>query len=220
MTSAAADPARKWDDRYQSKPPAFEVHPLVDEVLGFGLPVGSAVDIACGRSGNALALAARGIQVTCVDISGVALDQLMQEARRRRLADLIRPVQADLDSWQPGPDRYGLVLCTYFWTAPIFRRAIGALVPNGLVAWESFEVAAAGHGAKEWKIRAGEPASLLSAHFEVLIDEAGTHPGHGPHVRRFVARHRRRRAVAGTHRVGALCRRRADPRPTATDSRW
>jgi methylase of polypeptide subunit release factors len=102
----------KWDLRYSKESGAF---PAPDEFLVTHeetLKSGRALDVACGRGGNALFLAERCYGVDAVDISFQALYQLQAEAIRRGLD--IRCVAADLD-WYPLPrDLYDLVIVFYF----------------------------------------------------------------------------------------------------------
>ena len=77
-----SDPSReRWDKRWagerahaSTEPSAF----LVGEVAA--LPVGRALDVACGAGRNAVWLARRGWQVTAVDFSEVALRAARQLA--------------------------------------------------------------------------------------------------------------------------------------------
>ena len=128
----------RWDARYAGAAPSFQPHRLAQRALGPGLPgglvpAGTVADLACGPSGSALLAAAQGRQVTAVDVSGVALDLLGQEARRRGLADLITLVHADLASWRPDPAGNALVLCTGFWDRAVFAVATRATAPGGVL---------------------------------------------------------------------------------------
>ena len=59
----------RWNARYAGgSVPSFALHPLVVRALATDLPDGPVADLACGASGSALLAAARGRQVTAVDI--------------------------------------------------------------------------------------------------------------------------------------------------------
>jgi SAM-dependent methyltransferase len=126
VSSGESDRAR-WNARYDGFPATFAAHPLAVAALARPLPAGPVLDLACGASGSALALAAAGRQVTAVDISDVALDLLAAEAWRRGLAGLIDLVHADLGRWRPEPARYALVLCTGYWDREVFAAASAAV---------------------------------------------------------------------------------------------
>jgi tellurite methyltransferase len=126
----------KWDLRYSKESGAF---PTPDEFLVTHeeiLRSGRALDVACGRGGNALYLAERCYSVDAVDISFQALCQLQAEAIRRGLD--IRCVTADLD-WYPIPrDLYDLVIVFYFFSKPLMRSIGDALKQGGLIFYATF----------------------------------------------------------------------------------
>jgi hypothetical protein len=70
------------------------------------------LELACGRPGSALALAAMGRDGLAVDISGLALGPVAGEAARRGLAPRITTVLADVPSYDSGRSRFALVLAT------------------------------------------------------------------------------------------------------------
>jgi SAM-dependent methyltransferase len=195
----------RWNARYAGSTPSFRPHPLAEQVLGpipagpvpagpdlLGGPVpdGPMADLACGPSGSALLAAARGRQVTAVDVSAVALGLLGQEARRRGLAGRITLVHADLASWQPDPAGYALVLCTGFWDPAVLAVAVRATKPGGVLGWEAFTVAARQARPtlnRAWCLGPGEPAVLLPSGFTVLSQQDLPGPDHGDR-RRLLAR--------------------------------
>jgi SAM-dependent methyltransferase len=151
--------------------PSFEAHPLAVRTLAMDLPDGPVADLACGPSGSALLAAASGRPVTAVDVSQVALGLLRAEALRRGLDHLITLVHADLAVWRPEPRSYALVLCTGFWSAPVFAAAAGAVASGGMIGWEAFTAEARRTRPSlppEWCLAPGEPASLLPGEFTVI----------------------------------------------------
>jgi SAM-dependent methyltransferase len=162
----------RWNARYAGgPPPSFTAHPLAVRALAMDLPAGPIADLACGTSGTALLAAAGGRQVTAVDVSELALGMLREEARLRGLAGLITFVHADLAAWRPEPRGCALLLCTGFWSAPVFAAAAVAVAPGGILGWEAFTVEARRSRPglpPEWCLRPGEPASLLPADFTVI----------------------------------------------------
>lgn len=145
------------------------------------LPDGPVLDLASGPSGSALLFASLGRQVTAIDVSDVALGMLSAEARRRGVGDLVTLVHADLPSWRPaGDEGYALVLCTGYFARSVFAVAATAVAPGGLLGWEAFTLAARRDRPRlpaEWCLGPGEPASLLTAGFDVISqDDVGAEP--------------------------------------------
>lgn len=71
----------EWDERYAASERIWSGHPngaLVAEVTG--LPPGRGLDVGCGEGADAVWLAARGWDVTALDVSGVALDRARAHA--------------------------------------------------------------------------------------------------------------------------------------------
>lgn len=164
----------RWNARYEEHAPSFAPHSLAVSALAMNLPAGPVLDLACGPSGSALAAAAAGRHVTAVDVADVALKLLAAEADSRGLAGLISLVHADLVTWRPRPLSYAVVLGTGYWDRAVFTAAAGAVMPGGVLAWEAFTEEARLYRPEfpaQWCLRPGEPASLLAADFDVVIDK-------------------------------------------------
>ncbi|CAL9610022.1 hypothetical protein SUDANB121_05630 [Nocardiopsis dassonvillei] len=141
-----------WESRYRdddpSAPlpapgPAFTA--LIKELLP-GAPPGSgpdgaprALELACGRGGDALWLASAGWHVTAVDISEHALAALAERARRAGVGDRLAVERHDLARSAPRPARWDLVCSNHFHTVvdldrdAVLRRAARSVVPGGLL---------------------------------------------------------------------------------------
>jgi SAM-dependent methyltransferase len=175
MEPVARDDSARWNARYGTDyVPSFEPHPVALSALALAPPPGPVLDLACGPSGSALAAAEAGRHVTAVDISDVALGLLEAEAARRGLAGLIALVRADLNVWRPGPASFAVVLCTGYWDRELFAAAAGAPYPGGLLGWQALTEAARADRPQlpaQWCLRPGEPASLLAAEYDILINE-------------------------------------------------
>lgn len=162
----------RWNRRYRSEPPAFIAHPLAHAAVAAGLPDGPVLELASGRSGSALMLAKTGRQVLAVDISDVALSQLSAEAERCGVSANIECVLADIASYDPGEQRFALALATYFWDATAFAAACRAVMPGGLLGWDSLARPPADeHGHLPWRIAHGELSARLPARFTVLDEQ-------------------------------------------------
>ena len=79
----ASELQEPWDQRYSASDQLWSGEPngaLVSETGGLG--PGRALDVGCGEGADALWLAARGWEVTALDVSRVALDRAAQQAAR------------------------------------------------------------------------------------------------------------------------------------------
>jgi SAM-dependent methyltransferase len=181
----------RWNARYAGgSVPSFAPHPLAIRALATDLPDGPVADLACGASGSALLAAARGRQVTAVDISELALGLLGDEARRRGLERLVTLVHADLAAWPLRPRSQALVLCTGWWDRTVFVVAAEAVTAGGLIGWEALTAEARQARpdlSPDWCLAPGEPASLLPAGFTVL-DQHDLLDRHGLRRRQLLAR--------------------------------
>ncbi|MBA0126482.1 class I SAM-dependent methyltransferase [Haloechinothrix sp. YIM 98757] len=160
----------RWNERYREADPDFAPHQLVTDALAAGLPAGPVLELACGRSGSALALAAAGRTVTAVDISDHALAQLGRQARRRGLDARVRRVLADLPAYPVAAGRYALVLATRYWDPDVFGSAAAAVLPGGLLGWEALAQAPGGERGP-YRVAHGELGARLPATFTVLAEE-------------------------------------------------
>jgi SAM-dependent methyltransferase len=113
-----------WEERYQSMPAVWSgrANPqLVAEVAE--LRPGRALDVGCGEGADAVWLAARGWQVTAVDISATAVERAARHAAEAgaAVADRIDWVRADLREQPPAADAYDLV-SAQFMHLPVDQR--------------------------------------------------------------------------------------------------
>ena len=177
-------------DEHSSRSTArrFVAHPLVQQLLDMGLPEGPALELACGASGNALALGNEGREVVAVDISPADIQLLERETGERGLTNQIRLITADLLQWKPAEKSFALIICTFFWDKNVFASACDAVMDGGIIAWEAFTPGERQHQPSlplEYCLAPGEPASLLPSNFE-LIEQ--TERNDGCQTRRFIAR--------------------------------
>ncbi len=118
--------ATDWDKRYADSELIWGAPPnryVVEHTTA--LPMGRALDLACGEGRNALWLATRGWQVTALDYSAVALDKGREVA-----SSAPRSVVSRLD-WRHGDvttaeldGGYDMVLMVYLHLAAEQRRAL------------------------------------------------------------------------------------------------
>jgi SAM-dependent methyltransferase len=127
---------------------------------------GAALDLAAGQGRNALHLASRGWQVIAVDVSDEGLRIARAHAIKRELA--VETINADLDQWDFGTERFDLVTLLYAgdhakWMAKI--RA--SLRVGGLILVEGWAKTAPD---SDVGFTEGQLAELFEG-YEILRDE-------------------------------------------------
>src|SRR5438876_11960685 len=93
-----------WDDRYGSADQIWSGNPnphLVEQIAD--LAPGIALDVGSGEGADAIWLAARGWQVTAIDVSTVALGRAARRAAEAgtEVADRLIWRHADILFWDP-----------------------------------------------------------------------------------------------------------------------
>ncbi len=186
----------KWNARYLAPkrlaPRGF--CPLYNRAEILGYPEGPVLELACGLSDQALALAGDGRDVLAVDISNVALDRLRTEAAKRGIGSRLTCLEADLVSWRPPAGRrFALVICVMYWEEAVFDYAWPVVADGGLIAWQGFTLDHLRYRPAQnpdWCFKEGEPASRLPADRFTVLHEEDVDEGHRV-IRRMVARKNR-----------------------------
>jgi len=148
--------ATEWNARYRAaaEEPLAEPAEFVRELLPL-LPLGSALDLACGTGRHTLLLASRQQPVTAVDSSDVALEILERRARAphcavthiQRAAQAgnrghgIQIWQADLEEVSLPSQAFSLVVCVNYLQRSLFSEIERTLVPGGVLLFETYTVA-------------------------------------------------------------------------------
>jgi SAM-dependent methyltransferase len=181
----------RWESRYASRghervrPPSV----LLARHLAV-LPRGRALDLACGDGRHALALARQGFAVDAVDIAFAALARLLAAAQAEALA--VHPVQADLERFPLPVARYAAIVNVRHLQRTLYAPIRSALVPGGVVVFETFlrEQARFGHPKNPAFLL--EPGELRAhfAGFEILEEAEGLAETEGgpAYLARLVAR--------------------------------
>ena len=102
------------------------------------LPV---LDLACGEGQNGLVLAERGTPVVFADRSATALEEIKQRLQDEQLPG--RTWQIDLE--QPGINplsgqSFSAIICFRYLHRPLFPAILHAVMPGGLVVYETFTI--------------------------------------------------------------------------------
>ncbi len=124
----------KWnrryaEDSYNKRNPVT----LLEEWLP-RLPVGKALDVACGAGRNALALARAGFEVDAIDISAEGLQQARAAAAAEELA--IDFIEHDLDEPYGFARDYALILVLWYVDLELIHELGGCLAPGGYLISE------------------------------------------------------------------------------------
>jgi len=151
-----AGDAARWDTIYSRADAAEATEPAaVLRENAHLLPAqGRALDLACGRGGNALFLAARGLDTSAWDISAVVIGALAEHARRAGL-----PLEArvrDVVAEPPAPGSFDVIVVSRFLDRSIAPAIAAALRPGGLLFYQTFIAeAASGAGPRNPAYRLG-----------------------------------------------------------------
>ncbi len=164
-----------WDRRWAEIGPAPVVDcspdpPVFTDLVDLFPTSGRALDVACGRGRGSVWLAQRGINVTGIDISPVAIDLARQYAEAMGVADRCEFAVVDLDNGLIPDPRVDLVFSYLYWTPEMTRPLVDRLTAGGVLAVCHVSEADAGPG--EWRIPAGELIQAFTAveGLEILDD--------------------------------------------------
>ncbi len=128
---------QKWNARYGK---ATNALPAAAEVLVDNLHLlpssGTALDLACGRGGNALLLARQGLQTSAWDISDSAIEQLNTVALKQQLS--LSTEARDVSSYPPEPGSFDVIVVSRFLDRELMPALRNAIKPDGLIFYQTF----------------------------------------------------------------------------------
>jgi tellurite methyltransferase len=133
-----ADRAR-WDARYRDRPPAAAPSAFLialDALLPRpqpGAPPPTALDVAGGGGRNAVWLARRGLDVTCVDVSPVGLAHARDAAVAAGVP--LRTLVVDLETAPLPRGPFDVIVSIDFLHRPLFAAFPAALATGGLLVF-------------------------------------------------------------------------------------
>lgn len=151
----SADDRSRWDERHRGAPPA-----VVGPPDGLGsLPAlsgGRALDVACGRGGQAVWAARAGFDVVALDVSPVAIEATRSLAESNDVGARVDARVHDLTAGLPADlGRFDLVICQRYRDPALWPELRGALRPGGRLAISVLSVVGAEHRGR-FHARAGE----------------------------------------------------------------
>lgn len=129
----------RWNRKYQTevyiagKEPVLFLKQHVEL-----LPKGTVLDLAMGEGRNGVYLAAKGFEVTGIDISETGLKKA--EALADEHGVKITTKVADLEEYTLAPNTYDVIVCTYYLQRDLFPQIIAALKPGGMALVETYTI--------------------------------------------------------------------------------
>jgi SAM-dependent methyltransferase len=124
----------KWNQRY-AEDSYHKNNPvtLVEDWLP-RIPVGKALDVACGAGRNAIFLAQAGYRVDAIDLSSEGLNQARQKAESQGLS--INWIEHDLDQDFQFDTDYDLIIILWYVDLALITRLCGCLAAEGYLVCE------------------------------------------------------------------------------------
>lgn len=178
----------KWDARYAGAEPPLARAPEWLQPMLVGEVPGRALEVGCGAGALALWLAARGYQVTALDISETALALTRTAAEREGLALQCEVRDLERDALPLGP--FSLITCLHFKPPGGLAPLCGRLAPGGRLCLETAtleNLSRHAHPSRRYLVEPGEwSAQVRDAGCEVELDEADWFEGR--HLCRMIAR--------------------------------
>ena len=130
----------RWDERWRSAqqdagpveaapPDVIAAHPAILRELPAS---GPALDLACGIGAQSLWMAARGLQVTALDVSPVAIEITTEAARAAGL--VVDATVWDTDAGLPTEARdLAMIVCQRYRAQDLYTEFVDRLRPGGVL---------------------------------------------------------------------------------------
>lgn len=158
-----------WNSRYQQAAAMPQAAQVLLENKHLLPGNGRALDLACGRGGNAIVLAQHGLQVDAWDISDVAISDLCLLAAEQDLP--IDTQVTDVEKTPPQNQTYDVIVVSYFLERSLFPALIEALKKGGLIFYQTFtqsHVSERGPRTQAYRLADQELIELLPG-FKLLV---------------------------------------------------
>lgn len=182
----------RWNAKWRERAGELETQAVVLSDHAQLLPSrGKALDIAGGAGRNAIWLARRGLEVTLVDVSDVALAKAERRATATGLAGRMRFLRADLDGELPLAPLFDLVLVFHYLNRARRDDFAGLLVDGGVLVAAQPTVTNLERHASPRREFLVEPGELESWARELGMEILATHKGwtdEGRHEALVIAR--------------------------------
>jgi len=175
--------AQRWDRRYADmdnqeipqacyalKEFAYLLPTINTDAQSFPIP--SALDLGCGRGGNALLLSELGFDTHAWDISSVAIDQL-DVIKAKRGVSITCQVRDVIQS-PPQTDSFDVIVVSRFLHRSLADKLVDALRSSGMLYYQTFTMhARSGPKNPDYLLKENELLSLFSSlDIRIFIDNA------------------------------------------------
>lgn len=185
----ADEDRERWNAKYRRGGHARAEPSVALTSMQSWLPrAGRALDVAGGAGSNARWLAERGLEVTVVDVSDVALATAADEARRVGVE--LGAIRADLECEPLPAGPWDLVLCSHYVQRDLIPAIAQGLAPGGRFVWihpTTKNLERHARPSRRFLLEPGEaPALVEDAGLRVLWSEEAW-LGEGPEAR-FLSR--------------------------------
>ncbi|MCW8902017.1 MAG: methyltransferase domain-containing protein [Gammaproteobacteria bacterium] len=178
----------KWNKRYaensyhKNNPVTLNPVTLVEEWLP-KLPVGKALDVACGAGRASLLLAQAGFHVDAIDISHSGLSQARQKAEEQGLD--INWIEHDLDEPYQFDSDYNVIIVMWYVDLALISRLCDCLAPGGYLICEEHLITdqqVTGPKNPSFRVASGKLRGAISELDVLLYDESIKLNPEGEHV--------------------------------------
>jgi tellurite methyltransferase len=97
------------------------------------------LDLACGKGDNGLKLVEQAIPVVFADRSSTALEVIKQQISESGLPGRLWQVDLEKDGINPfAGHQFGAIICFRYLHRPLFPALLDAVIPGGMVIYETF----------------------------------------------------------------------------------
>ncbi len=162
----------KWNDGYKDADIASATAATLLQQNSYLLPKsGHALDLACGRAGNAQFLAKKGLSVDAFDLSENVINALTQFATSR-----IHPQIWDSETESLQTAHYDVIVVSYFLQRDLFPTIFKALKTGGLLfyqTWSQQSIDTSGPSHPDFRLQQGELLTLCTDLRVVYYREEG-----------------------------------------------
>ncbi|RYZ35162.1 MAG: class I SAM-dependent methyltransferase [Myxococcaceae bacterium] len=172
------DERQRWNDRYLRAPEPREPSAFLRSLAGRLPTTGRALELAGGPGHDACWLARRGLDVTLVDISDVALERAGALAQAEGLRLQFARLDLEVDPLPAGP--FDLVVCLNYLWRPLFAALPGVLAPGGLFVFAQptrSNLQRHPHPSARFLLEDGELPALLQGLQSLSLTEGWTDEG-------------------------------------------
>jgi SAM-dependent methyltransferase len=161
----------KWNQRY-AEDSYHKNNPvtLVEDWLP-RIPVGKALDVACGAGRNAIFLAQVGYRVDAIDISLEGLNQARQKAESQGLS--VNWIEHDLDQDFQFDTDYDLIIILWYVDLALITRLCGCLAAGGYLVCEEHlitDLEVIGPTSSNYRVAPGDLRKAVTG-LDILLSE-------------------------------------------------